>query len=171
MLITYSVMCSQNRLQGITSHIKNLLSPPTNKTPVWQFKGRSQWYTFNNTVKLFLWLFTNAQCFFSMLTRTLNLFNVYIDYTRQFSKILDSGLVVFCIMTVKLYSIFDLLCLCLNHKLEIIICTFCDSKRLMAVIKTASEGFSIIIFLIKWLTFSEKFLLCTFHVQSTTLSK
>ncbi|XP_077090072.1 uncharacterized protein LOC143741663 [Siphateles boraxobius] len=35
-------------LQGITSHIKNLLNPPTNKTPVWQFKGRSQWYTFNN---------------------------------------------------------------------------------------------------------------------------
>ncbi|CAM4567007.1 unnamed protein product [Leuciscus chuanchicus] len=36
-------------LQGITSQIKNLLNPPTNKTPVWQFKGRNQWYTFNNT--------------------------------------------------------------------------------------------------------------------------
>ncbi|KAK7130254.1 hypothetical protein R3I93_019779 [Phoxinus phoxinus] len=36
-------------LQAITSHIKNLLTSPTNKTPVWQFKGRSQWYTFNNT--------------------------------------------------------------------------------------------------------------------------
>ncbi|XP_048012876.1 protein mono-ADP-ribosyltransferase PARP12 isoform X1 [Megalobrama amblycephala] len=36
-------------LQGIASHMKNVLTPPTNRTPVWQFKGSKQWYTFNNT--------------------------------------------------------------------------------------------------------------------------
>lgn len=63
---TNSVMCSLNRLLGITSQfIKQLknLSPSTNKTPEWQFKGRNQWYTFKNTVTFFL-SFTNAQCFF-----------------------------------------------------------------------------------------------------------
>ncbi|XP_016343361.1 poly [ADP-ribose] polymerase 12 isoform X1 [Sinocyclocheilus anshuiensis] len=36
-------------LRGITSQLKNMFSPSTNKTPEWQFKGKNQWYTFNNT--------------------------------------------------------------------------------------------------------------------------
>uniref|UniRef100_A0A8C2DZV0 Si:ch211-244b2.4 n=1 Tax=Cyprinus carpio TaxID=7962 RepID=A0A8C2DZV0_CYPCA len=41
---------SQNAgLSGITSQLKNMFSLSTNKTPEWQFKGRSQWYTFQNT--------------------------------------------------------------------------------------------------------------------------
>uniref|UniRef100_A0A8C2HUX6 Si:ch211-244b2.4 n=1 Tax=Cyprinus carpio TaxID=7962 RepID=A0A8C2HUX6_CYPCA len=36
-------------LLGITSQLRNILSPSTNATPKWQFKGSNQWYTFKNT--------------------------------------------------------------------------------------------------------------------------
>ncbi|XP_026065738.1 poly [ADP-ribose] polymerase 12 [Carassius auratus] len=36
-------------LRGITSQLKNMFSPSSNKAPEWQFKGKSQWYTFHKT--------------------------------------------------------------------------------------------------------------------------
>ncbi|KAL1276013.1 hypothetical protein QQF64_035636 [Cirrhinus molitorella] len=35
-------------LRGITSQLKSILNPPTNKTPEWQFKGTNKWHTFKN---------------------------------------------------------------------------------------------------------------------------
>lgn len=48
--VTDIVMLSLNRLHAITSLMKNMMNPSTNKTPEWQFYGRDHWHTFKNTV-------------------------------------------------------------------------------------------------------------------------
>ncbi|XP_067283326.1 protein mono-ADP-ribosyltransferase PARP12 [Pseudorasbora parva] len=76
---------SQNGgLHGLTSHLKTLLSPSTNKTPVWQFKGKNQWYTFNKTGGCSVSSADIESCYKSQ--KTMN-FTVNNDtYTLDFAK-------------------------------------------------------------------------------------
>ncbi|XP_051748070.1 uncharacterized protein si:ch211-244b2.4 isoform X2 [Ctenopharyngodon idella] len=72
-------------LQEIASHMKNLLSLSTNRTPVWQFKGRNQWYTFNKTDGCSVSSADIERCY-QQSQKTMNFTVNDVSYTLDFAK-------------------------------------------------------------------------------------